>query len=231
MLTKTSRVFLVLVSGAISGTLLMTAGCDSALRAKAPAPPPVPAPAIPAVTPQPLIFAQTDVELPSPQPIPPEALPPRPTVASRGGDRVEYVIQAPPASRPAGPAHGKSQEPAHSPAQPLPAQQYPTAAPLQQAPAQQPAPAPGTAAEDAPEVLQSSEDLAKSNERIGERLNELRKRLRPFAGSRNSGEKSAASRIASFLRLADEALKRGDLRQADGLADRAQTLLRELTRE
>jgi hypothetical protein len=58
------------------------------------------------------------------------------------------------------------------------------------------------------------------------RIADLRARVRPYANT----DAASAKSIESFLRLADQALKRGELRQADAMADRAQTLLKELAR-
>jgi hypothetical protein len=185
--------------------ILIAAGCDSGLRAKAPA---VPAAPVPVAAPEPLILPQTTAQLPTPQPVPPDSVPPRPALdAAPAAEVTEPVIQAP--RRPAPAARSRVQEPVHTPA---------PAAPV------------AVPEEETAGPLLSGEDLAKSNARVQARLTDLRRRLRPFATSANAGTKGAASRIESVLRLGDQALKRGDLRQADAMADRAQTLLQELTR-
>jgi hypothetical protein len=201
MVTKPSAAAVVL----LCGVLAIAAGCNSAIHAKAPAVPAAPVPV--SAPPQPLILAQTTVDLPTPQPVPPESVPPRPPLDAPIVEAAEPVIQAPRRANP--PVRARPQEPARLVA-PLP-----------------PIPAP----EETAGPLLSGEDLAKSDGRIPARLVDLRSRLRPFANSPNAGTKSAASRIESFLRLADQALKRGDLRQADAMADRAQTLLQELARQ
>ncbi|MCU1260165.1 MAG: hypothetical protein JWO80_3050 [Bryobacterales bacterium] len=223
MVTRTSRTGCLF----ISGILIVTAGCGSGMRAKAPAPPPAPQPAAPApAPPQPLILAQTTVELPRPQPVPPESVPPPPPFDGKAAESGQPVIETRRGhgSAKGEPARGKAQEP---PAQPAPSGQPAVPPGTQPAPGE-PVPAP-TLTEPAPE-LQSGVDLGRSNASIEARLRDLHAQLRPFANSQNAATKSAAGRIGSFLRLADQALKRGELRQAEAMADRAQTLLRELTR-
>ena len=221
MVTRTSRTGCAFVCG----ILIVSAGCGSGLRAKAPALPPAPQPVVPApAPPQPLILAQTTVELPRPQPVPPESVPPPPPFDGKAVESGQSVIETTRrghGSTKGEPARGKAQEPPPQPApsaQPVPPGTQPAAG--------EPAP---VAPEPAPE-LQSGVDLGRSNASIEARLRDLHTQLRPFANSQNAATKSAAGRIGSFLRLADQALKRGELRQAEAMADRAQTLLRELTR-
>lgn len=184
----------------LAGVSAATTGCDPAVRAKVP---PVPA------APAPLILAQTTVELPSPQtaaapPQVPQALANVPVA-----EAVEPVIQIP--RRVPAAVRPRPQEPgrpvASKPLSQIPSPQAETSGPLS-----------------------SGEDSAKSTARIQTRVNDLRRKLLPYANSANAGTKTAASRIESFLRLADQEIRRGDLRQADAMADRAQALLQELAR-
>jgi hypothetical protein len=61
------------------------------------------------------------------------------------------------------------------------------------------------------------------------RKREIRPKLNQAqARGLSTDERNLVSRIQSFLKLSDEAEARGDMRQADALAERAQILSREL---
>lgn len=204
MVNRSSRAAFAFVCGMAA----ISTGCDSQVRAKAPVVPSAPAP----VVEPPLVLAQTAVVLPAPQPVPPESVPPRNIPEARATQNpVIPVIQAPQRDTP--PVRTRPQEPGRQIA-PVPAQPLNTA---------------DATGGDAAAPLLSGEDLARSDARIQTRLADLRRRVHPLVMSPNPGTKAAANRIDSILRLALQQLKRGDLRQAEGLADRAQTLLLELT--
>ena len=178
--------------------------------------PPAPAPAVkpPSAPPQPLSIPQTQTQLPESQAISPEAL-----ATIRKLEPPAAVVQGqvtPSSIRPAAPAVS-----APKPETP-------------QAQTTQPPPAPAPATTE-PEQRQVVQELVPADES---------KRLQDLAGGRKQGVRKAleqlqshqltreqrgeVARIQSFLQLSDEAEKRGDMRQADALAERAQILMREL---
>ena len=172
----------------------------------APAPPkPVAAPA-PAPAPEPLSIPQTNVHLSPPQPLTPEAiattqLPGEPPPAPAQPPRTPARSPRPPAPRPV-----TEQPPAPVPAAP---------------PSSEPGRAPIT------EVLAPAE-LKRLQEEAGARVLEARKVLAQIPRTRRRDQQNTVNRVETFLKQAEEAERRGDMRQASELAGRALVLAREL---
>lgn len=190
------------------------AGCvlDGKPTQKVSAAPPAPKPAstAPAPTPPPpppLSIRQTQAELPAPQPLSAEAL-----ATTRVSEQPVETQPAPrtPQRRP-GPVAGPPK---------------PEAVPVQaQAPA---APPPEVERPPIQEILPDAE-RKRLQDAAATRKREIRKVLDQAAARRlNANERALISRIQSFLQLSDEAETRGDMRQADALAERAQVLIKEL---
>jgi hypothetical protein len=192
---------------------LLLCACEmKAPRAKTPTPPqtaaaktePPPEP----VPSEPLSIPQTQVRLPSPQPLDPEA------------------VVSPPPSTPAGTSAART---AGRPKKPTPP---PTAAPSKPE-AVETAEAP--AATEAPprriEPVLPDEQRRRLNEDIVSRLREVDQLLgRIAARTPSDKEKESVERIRSFKDLSFQALERGDTQQANGLADRALLLAKEMLR-
>ena len=182
------------------GLALCLTGC--VLRGKQRAAAPQPPPPIPAAPPQPLSTPQTQVQLPPPQPIDPAAL----AVA-------EVPIEPSP--------------PAPAVAAPAPAKPAAAAPP----PKPEPAPAAQAAPPERPPILEivPLEEQKRLQESAEARKKEIQQRLQQAQARRlNSQEHGLVDRIQSFVKLSDAAAARGDLRQADALAERAQILARDL---
>jgi len=190
----------------------MLAGC--VLRGKQPAKvaavPPTPAPTAPATPPpppEPLSIRQTQAQLPEPQPISPEALA---TI-----QRSEPPAEAQPEPRTKRPPARPTGGPARQETPPAPAQNAAAA------PAEEPRPT-------VQEIIPPAE-AKKLQDSANQRKQEVRKILETVqARIRTQTEKNQVTRIQSFLQLSDEAEKRGEMRQADSLAENAQLLAREL---
>jgi hypothetical protein len=72
-------------------------------------------------------------------------------------------------------------------------------------------------------------ELKRLLESANTRKQEIRKVLEQVqARGLNRDQREIVTRIQSFVQLSDEAEKRGDMRQADALAERGQLLVREL---
>jgi hypothetical protein len=171
----------------------------------APAPPkPAVAPA-PAPPPEPLSIPQTNVHLSPPQPLTPEAI----------------ATTQLPGEPPPTPA----QPPRPQPKRPQPAR------PVVEQPPAAPVPAPPTTVEPgrAPitEVLAPAE-LKRLQDEAGTRVLEARKVLAQIPRSRLREQRTTVNRVETFLKQAEEAERRGDMRQASELAGRALVLAREL---
>jgi hypothetical protein len=77
------------------------------------------------------------------------------------------------------------------------------------------------------EILQP-EELKRLQDSVGARKQEVHRVLDAALARKLTRQQVAAvSRIQSFLQQSEEAEKRGDLRQADALGERAQILARE----
>jgi hypothetical protein len=163
-------------------------------------PQPAPAAAKPSPPPEPLSVPQTQVRLPPPQPFNPDALPePKP------------AAETPAPSTPRPP---RRTAPAPKPEPPAPA----TAAPVTAAP--EPAPIQEVLTTDERKRLQESADNQKSE--ISHLLTKI-KSHHPTAEANHE-----IRRIQSLVAQSNDAEKRGDMRQADALAERALVLARGL---
>jgi hypothetical protein len=179
-------------------------------QTKASPPPPTPAPAAKPVAgppPQPLSIPQTQAQLPAPQTIAPGALatitPPEPPAETPPAQRTTR--------RPTGPVAG----PPRPETPPVPV----------------PTPAPATAEPERPpvqEIVPASESN-RLRESAEARKLEIRKTLdQAHARALSRDQRAVRSRIETFLQQSDDAQRKGDMRLADALAQRAQVLAREL---
>jgi len=176
----------------------LLAGC--ALQGKkpaAPAAPSAPAPVVkPAPPPAPLSIPQTQVEIPTPQPVTAEALaagqaPPEEPEPAAAPRPVRRVVP-PPTPRPEPPA---VEEPARAPIQ---------------------------------EVLSSAE-RKQLQDSTAERKREIRRLVDQARRRRlNAHESSVVTRIDGLVKLSGDAEAKGDLREADALAQRALVLAKDL---
>ncbi len=195
---------------------LLLSGCEMNLRrAKTPPapqpstaaeePPPAPAPS------DPLSIPQTQVKLPRPQPIDPEALatppsPPSETSATRPFHKVKKTgpqpATAPPSAKP---------EPVDTAETPPPAAETPRPS---------------------IEPVLPADQLRHLQEDVASRLRDVDQKLARLAALRLSeSEKASAERIRQFAKLSQDALYRGDLQQANSLAERALVGAQELLRD
>lgn len=102
----------------------------------------------------------------------------------------------------------------------------PEAAPAQTAPAAAATPEP-----ERPPILEILPDAERKRlqESAAGRRREIHRILDPLdARKLSDGQRALTARIRSFLQLSDDAEGRGDMRQADALAERAQVLVQEL---
>jgi len=167
----------------------------------------------PAPRPQPLSIPQTQAQLPPAQPIDPQAL----ATVQQPSQPVE--VEAPPAARsPRRPTGGHVPAPSRSEPAPPPAQTATQAT------------APQAESEirgQVQEILQP-EESKRLQDSVAARKLEVHKVLDPWLTRKHTKQQAdAISRIQSFLQQSEEAEKRGDLRQADALSERAQILARE----
>ena len=182
---------------------IFLAGCSLRGAPKtAIATPPVPKPEVapPPAPPQPLSIPQTHVDLPQPQPLDPEALQTLPVPEPT-------PEKEPPRSRP------------NANRITTPAPPKPEAGP----PQTEPEPRPEIQAIVPPgEQKRLHDSVAQHKAEINQILNQVNNRRQTVP------LRSKIRTIRSFLDVADEAEKRGDLKQADGLAERAWILAKEL---
>ena len=196
--------------------MLLLTGC--VLRAKPQTksnnvpPPPKPTAAATSATPPPgpLSIRQTQVDLPAPQPITPEAL------ATTIPPEVPPEDQRPPRVPRRAPVAGPP-KPEQAPVQtqtPTPAAAAPPAAEPERPPIQ--------------EILPAAE-LKKLQESADARKRDIRRVLEQVGSQRLNGtQREKVERIRSFLKASDEAESHNDMRQAEQLAEKAQTLVGEL---
>jgi hypothetical protein len=192
-------------------------GCEmKARRAQTPPPPhPVPVKAEPPsaiASNEPLSIPQTQVRLPSPQPINPEA------------------VATPPVTLP---AEAAVAHPSHRPSRrpPVTPPVVTTVKPETVETAETPPPAPAV---EAPrpriEPALPAEQRRQLNEEIASRQHKIEQMVASISARRLSeSEKRSVERIKSFLNLSHQALERGDTQQAGALADRASLLAQEMT--
>ena len=206
----------------VFAALLSLSSCILGGSAKTPKTPVVPAALDPnaaaAVPPPPLSSPQTDIQLPPPQSISPEAL------------ATIQVAPEPPAPEPAPPT--KPPPPRRPP--PVAAAPKPeTPAPAETQPAPPPAgpPTPAATPEEQPRLqpFYTEEEKRRILAELEKRKTETESLLRGPNLSRLSGEqKIAVDRVRSFMNVADEAAKRGDFHSADAFSMRAVVLAREV---
>jgi hypothetical protein len=196
----------------VSATILSLwlAGCATqpSPAAKAATAPPAP------VQQRPLSTPQTHVELPEAQPVDPAALatePPHP---------------APPAATPAA-TPARTTSPSRR-TQPAPVASTPASAKppeVQPAAAQPPLEPPRPAIEEivSPDEAKRLQDSAHARRKDAARILQQLGR-----GRLSATQLDVAASIRNFLALSENAEKRGDMREADALAERAQILAKEL---
>lgn len=196
---------------------LMLSACELKMpRAKTPSPPqPASANAEPppeSTPAEPLSIPQTQVRLPNPQPIDPDALATPPV----------NVPAEPSKTRQANHAGGKRQGPQPASASPAKPEAAETTAD----------PPPATESQRPPigPVL-SDEERRRMTEEISSLLQDVDKMLGRIAALHLSeAEKSSVDRIRSFHKLSHDALERGEIQAANALAERAVLLAQEVLR-
>lgn len=189
-------------------SMLAGAGCVAPRASRVAAVPPAPQAAPPAPPEaMPISIVQNAAALPPAQPVPPEALPPL--------DPPEPVSPRP---QPADAADAaKKRAPGRKTAE--------NAAPVP-APAATPA---AVSAAQPPASLVGSDENLPGRSALAAKIKELKLRVAHIAQAGVSGaQRPTFHSIESFVKLAERALSRGDLRQAGELADRAATLARAL---
>jgi hypothetical protein len=183
---------------------LSMAGCVLSGKPKTAAVPPQPQPAAqpkPAPPPEPLSIPQTQVQLPPPQPVNLDALAvPAPPEPVETAPAPKPVRRTAAGSPP--PAKPEIVGPVAPPAEP------------ERAPVQEIVPA------DERKRYQESADASKR---------EIRQLLEHAKAHRlNTDQRKMVTRIQAFLTQSDDAEKRGDMRQADALAERGLVLAKDL---
>lgn len=172
-------------------------------------PPPAPAVAAPAPPPQPLSIPQTEVHLPPPQPVSPEAAATaQPPEESTGNPQLS--------NRPGRPRPSTGTTSTRSPETPAPVVgPVGPAAPPPEHPLIQ-------------EVTPAAEQKRLQDEAAA-RKREVRQLIDPIDRRRlGRQQRGLFDRIQSFLKQSDDAERRGEMRQASELAQRALVLAREL---
>jgi len=173
-----------------------------------PAPPP----------PQSLSVPQTQVQLPKPQPLDPAALEtePAPPVGVppdlTSTPRQNTGRRSPPPST-------RDMPPANAPP--------PSAAPPAQPP---PATVPSEPAAQPIREIVSAAELKKSQEQALSKRKDVQQMMEQITrrGRLSPTQQDVVTRINSFLATSEDAEKKGDMKQADALADRAQVLAKDL---
>jgi len=171
----------------------------------APATPAAPAPdAKPPAPPPPLSIPQTQVEIPTPQPVSAEAL----AAGQTPPDEPEPVTTPRPARHTVAPPPAAAPPPPQAP----PPVEEPSRAPIQ-------------------EVLSAAE-RKQLQDSTAERIREIR-RLVDLTHHRslNPHESSVVTRIEGLVKLSGDAEAKGDLREADALSQRALVLAKDLDSE
>jgi hypothetical protein len=192
-----------------AGLAISLSGCifhrNTKIAKIAPPPPkPVVAPSPPPL-PQPLSIPQTNVQLPPPQPVSPEAL-------------------------------ATTQPREETPSAPAPVRTPPRRPPVESAPKSVEAAAPPPATVTPPaeerqpiqEVLPPGERQRLSDEADARKRDTLHVLDQVQPQRLTAAQRAIVERVQAFLKQADEAKLRGDVRQADELAGRALVLAKEL---
>ena len=199
----------------IGVSALLLSACEMRLPRAKTAPPPQPAsakaepPPEPASS-EPLSIPQTDVRLPKPQPIDPQALATPPTPSAEP-------------SQPH-PSHRSGRRQGPQPA---------SAAPPGKPEAVETAEAPPAGETQRPPIgpVLSDDERRRLNEDIASRLRDVDQMLVRITALRlTDAEKASADRIRSFLKLSRDAMEHGEIQQASALADRAVLLAQEVLR-
>jgi hypothetical protein len=194
----------LIVIGLVALLLTSLTGCTLFPQKQAVTPPPAPAPPKPVAPEPPLSIPQTTAQLPTPQPVNPDAIPPAP--APQPTAEKTEAAPARPAKRPS-PKPETTQE-AEQPA---------------------PQPAPADTAEAAPfQPILSPQEQARLKNSIEVRRREINDRLLKNSKNPSPHDKGLIDRINSFVDLSSKAEQRGDFTQADALLERASILAREL---
>jgi hypothetical protein len=195
------RVEAMLAAGlAISLSGCIFGGKPKVAKAVPPPPRPVATP-VPAPLPQPLSIPQTNVQLPPAQPVSPEAL--ATTLPQEETPSAPVPVRTPP-RRPAPPA--PKPDVAAPPPTPPPTEERP---PIQ-------------------EVLTAGELKRLTDEWDARRRDTLRVIDQVQPQRLTNAQRSIVERVRTFLKQAQEAKDRGDMRQASELAGRALVLAKEL---
>jgi hypothetical protein len=180
------------------------AGCVLKGKPKVAAVPPQPQPAVqpkPAPPPEPLSIPQTQVQLPPLQPVNPEALAAIPTPPE--------PVEATPAPKPVRRTAAGSPPPKPEVVAPVVPPAEPERAPIQE-----------IVPPDERRRYQESADASKR---------EIQQLLEQIKAHRLTTEqKKIVIRVRAFVTQSDDAEKRGDMRQADALAERGLVLANEL---
>jgi hypothetical protein len=187
---------------------LSLTGCVLRKPKTAKAAPPVPAPApapAPAPPPEPVSVPQTTVHLPPLQPLTPEAI----ATTQPAGEPAPAPVTAPRTPPPRTPRPTRNSEPP-------PVATPPPVTP----PAVEPGRAPFT------EVLPAAEQKRLQDE-AAQRIQEARNLVAKIPRARRQHD-TTVKRVEAFLQQAEEASRRGDVRQASELAGRALVLARDL---
>jgi hypothetical protein len=200
--------------------VLVVSLCGCSLRGKkaaAATTPATPKPVVataPAPPPEPLSIPQTQVHLPPPQPVSEAAL-------ATISEPAVIELPEPPNTRPVRRVTSATPPPGPKP-ESLPATAGPAPPPAPQA-------TPSEAERPRIQELVSPAEQKELTESVTARKRDIQQKLdQTVARGPTSHEKSLMNRIRSFVKLSDDAVSRGDLRQADALAERAQILSREL---
>ena len=202
-MTRAQVLLVVVLTIPLAGCVL---GGKPTTVAAAPAPP---KPAVPPPPPEPLSIPQTQVELPAPQALNPDALNTTPQEEPRP------QAQTKPAPQTSRPPRAPTPQPRATDTQP---------------PASTPEPAAEQPAEPARapihEIMPDAERNRLRDEAHGHQ-EETRKLLRE-AKPKTANQKRAKDEINLFLKQSEEAENAGDMRMAESLAERAHILAKEL---
>ncbi len=188
------------------GIAISLGGCVPKNQQTVKAAPPAPRPSSPPAAkppPEPLSVPQTNVQLPPPQPVPPEAMA---TTAP--------AVEPFPAPTPAPP-----RTPARTPAR--------TGGP---SPRTEPAAPPAPVETERPPISEvtPAAEFKRLQDEADNRKQEVTQLIRRIPRARLRQQQNSIDRINAFLHQADDARRRGDMRQATELAGRALVLAREL---
>jgi hypothetical protein len=168
------------------------------------APQPAPAPAAPVPPPEPLSIPQTLVQLPPPQPFNPESVP-------------DLPVATPEAA--AAPSRNRNRIGSPAPVTPPKPEAAPPVAP------------PPVVVEPRPPIQEEVSDAEKK--RLQESAHARKRLITRWLDTRgrkgfNPQQQGIVDRIHAFLKDSQAAEDRGDMREADAIAEHAQILLREL---